>query len=460
MVDANGDVVLIPDPANPNNEIIQTSLEPTAEFERMLQDPVVNNVLDQYFPTLKSDLVDVQKRKVLFDNMVNQEGVLSKQLTETDALVKYFENVYDNPISGIASMIAFPDERAVSRENPIQELRQVARSVANADEEGFDLAEEAKEGFLNSIFNHALVYAGGASPNNIETGLPPFNVNKFSDYLRKPIVPGRRESVLDILRQENLIDETHFARINQVLIEMDNIQKAMSPQRAAELGEVIPAGLSNQAQEMIGQAAVRGLGAGVASNFYGFLNKAGIFGGSGSLVAAGLGANLADRVVSENPALLAQTLMTQMLKEPDLMAFALERARKEGPKPPPPIRDLRKLYSFLYSGALIPAGTEFREFARNIYGRDIPETASERQERERQEARDQRQEATPPPQVSAPQPVAPPPVAQAPMPMPQAPAPTAPASPASRQQFAAAFPFDVTSDVIRSQGIGSLGRTG
>ncbi len=48
---------------------------------------------------------------------------------------------------------------------------------------------------------------------------------------------------------------------------------------------------------------------------------------------------------------------------------------------------------------------------------------------------------------------------QAPMAMPQAPAPTAPASPASRQQFAAAFPFDVTSDVIRSQGIGSLGRT-
>ena len=55
-------------------------------------------------------------------------------------------------------------------------------------------------------------------------------------------------------------------------------------------------------------------------------------------------------------------------------------------------------------------------------------------------------------QAAAPRPM-PPPVAQAPAPTAQA-----PANPNQRARYAAMYPFDTASEVIRSQGIGSLNR--
>jgi len=321
------------------------------------------------------------------------------------------------------------------------------------------------QGLLDTIINHGFVYAGGSAAIDPRTGVQPFNVEKFKQYLFNPIIPGRRTSVADVLSQTGILEEgdAHLAKITQVLTEMDKLQKSLSPARSEELGTILPPELQNQITQRIMDAGVGAAGAGVAANFYGLLAKAGIVGGSGSLITAALGANLAREIVTRNPSILAHQLMTEMIKKPKVMAEILELARDYKPGQKLPTDKLRRMYTFLQGGGLVPAAMSFQEFGGNYYGRTMPE-----------ERRAQREEAgaapmvpsrtnprrtvptpVPPPQPAAP---TPPPVAQAPRPTAPAPTPTAqaPANPNQRARYAALYPFDTASEVIRSQGIGSL----
>jgi len=462
--DADGNFILIPDPDNPDNEIPLQRIEAQDAFNRFINDPAVDNVLTEFFPTLRDDLRDVNKLNRVFENTQNRANNLNKELQETDAFVKYFEGRYDNPIAGLQAALGTPGEKRIfGISNPVRDLRNITKIAVESGDEA------VQQGLLDVVLNHGYTYAGGFSPRDPRTGAQPFNVQKMLQYLNEPMIPGQKDSVLDVLQQEGLIEgNAQIAQINAVLREMDKLEASLAPQRGLELDPTgagaPPPGIENEIRRRLEEAGVGILGAGIASNMYALLTRAGIVGGAGSLITSALGANVARDILSKNPTIMAQTLMTEMLKKPEVMADILEMARdyKPGDKLPRP--QLQRMYTFLLGGGLVPVGTEFRDFADRYYGR------SEEEIQQRREAIRTRggqpsgspvatPRPVPPPQVSAPQPVAPPPVAQAPMPMPQAPAPTAPASPASRQQFAAAFPFDVTSDVIRSQGIGSLGRT-
>ena len=124
---------------------------------------------------------------------------------------------------------------------------------------------------------------------------------------------------------------------------------------------------------------------------------------------------------------------------------------------------LRRMYTFFMGSGLVNPDIGFQEFASDIYGRT----------RDPEERRAQREEAgaapmvpsrpnprrtvptpVPPPQPAVP---TPPPVAQASRPTAPAPTPTAqaPANPNQRARYAAMFPNDTASGLIR-QGIGSL----
>ncbi len=287
------------------------------------------------------------------------------------------------------------------------------------------------------------------------------------------MVPGRRTTVVDVLKDTGVLDggDAHLAKITQVLDEMDKIQQAMSSARSDELGNIANPELVKRVQMQIAEAGVGAFGAGIASNFYGLLARAGIVGGSGSLIASALGARVARDVVTKNPAILAQQLMTEMLKNPRLMGEILEMTKdyKPGVFTKLPTDQLKRMYTFLLGGGLVPAGMSFREFGSNYYGRTLPEERqAQREEAGAAPIVPQRtnprrvqptivpppQPATPPPQAAAPRPT-PPPVAQAPRPAAPAPAPAAPSSPNQRARYAAMFPNDIASGVIR-QGIGSL----
>jgi hypothetical protein len=463
--DASGNFVMIPDPDNPGREMPLQRIEAQDGFNRFLNDPTVDNVLTQYFPTLRNDLQDVNSLDRIYRNMQNREGNLNKEIARSDRFVEFFQDRMDNPIEGIHRMLGTPgQDRITGRANPVRDFRNVATAAAESGD------AQVKQGLIDVVLNHAYTLSGGFSPLDSKTNLQPFNLKVMLQYLNDPIVPGQRDSILDILSETGVLEEGNrqIGQINAVLREMDKIDASLAPARGVELdpenAAAVDKDLGSDIKRKLEEAGVGIFGAGIASKMYGLLAKAGIVGGSGSLITSALGANVAREILSRNPQLMTQTLMTQMLKEPKLMADILELSRtyKPGDKLPRP--ELQRMYTFLLGGGLVPVGTEFRDFADRYYGRSEEEIQQRREAiRTRGGQPSDSPVATPrpvpPPQVSAPQPVAPPPVAQAPMPMPQAPAPTAPASPASRQQFAAAFPFDVTSDVIRSQGIGSLGRT-
>ena len=453
--DADGNFVLVPDPNNPGEQIPLQRIEAQDAFNRFINDPAVDNVLSQFFPTLRDDLQDVNALNRIFENTQNRQGNLNREIAETDAFVNFFQDRFDNPISGLQAAIGSPgQERVLGVANPVRTLRAIAQAAAESGDQA------VKDGLLNVVLNHGYTYAGGFSPLDSNTGLQPFSVKKMLQYLNDPMIPGQRDSILDVLQKEGILEgNAQVSQINAILREMDKIDASLAPGRGLELDPegagTPPPGVENLVRRRLQEAGVGFLGAGIGANMYGLLAKAGIVGGTGTLIFPALGANLARDILSNNPAILTQTLMTEMLKNPELMADILERSKNYKPGDKISLTELRRMYTFLLGGGLVPAGVEFREFARNVYGGDVPETASERQERERQEARAQRQQVTPPPQASAPQ-VAPPPVARASTPILQTPAPTAQASPVSRQQYAAAFPDDFTSDLIRSQGIGSL----
>lgn len=442
-----GEPIMIPDPNDPTKTIPKETIEQTAAFNTFLADPATQNILDNYFPTLKSDLEDVSKTRTLFDNLQSQESLLNESIENQDAFTSLFAGVYDNPIKVVQDIIGTPGQRILSRTNPVQDLTKIAKTVASSDD------PKVVQGFLDAIINHAYVYSGASAPVDLATGAQPFNLEKFKQALFQPIVPGRRSSVADVLTDTGILEEgdAHLAKISQVLNEMDKIQKSLSPARSAELGTILPEDLQNVISTRIAEAGVGAIGAGIAANMYGLLAKAGIVGGAGSLITSALGANLAREIVTRNPSILAGQLMTEMIKKPKIMAEILTLARDYKPGEKLPTDKLRSMYTFLLGGGLVPAGIEFKEFATNYYGSSEPLAP----QRERRSAEERLQQAAPAPVVPAPAPApapAPPPVAQAP----QAPAP-GPSDPNQRARYAAMYPFDTASDVIRTQGIGSLG---
>ena len=458
--DSDGNFVLVPDPDNPGREKPLQRIEAQDAFNRFINDPAVDNVLTQYFPTLRDDLQDVNSLNRAFENLQNRQGNLNKEIAQTDRFVNFFKERLDNPIVAVNEMLGTPgQDRILGKSNPVRDFRNVAMAAAASDDPA------VKQGLIDVVLNHAFTVSGGFSPKSQETNLSPFNLKIMVQALNDPIIPGQKDSALDILAETGVLEEGNrqIGQINAVLREMDKIEASLAPARGLELdpnrASAVDKDLGSDIKRKLEEAGVGIFGAGIASNMYGLLARAGIVGGAGSLITSYLGADVAREVLSRNPMLMTQTLMTQMLKEPKVMADILELSRtyKPGDKLPRP--QLQRMYTFLLGGGLVPVGTEFRDFADRYYGR------SEEQIQQRREAIRTRGGQTSdspfatqrpvPPQASASQ-VTPPPVAQAPAPMPQAPALTAQASPVSRQQFAAAFPFDVTSDVIRSQGIGSL----
>ena len=439
----------------------EITIEPTEAFNTFMADPVNQNILAEYFPVIKGDLEDIGKTRALFNALVEEEGLLEETISNSDAFSSLFEGVYDNPISKLQTIIGTPGAtRILGYENPVSDLTKVAKIVADAEN------PRATQGFIDTVINHGYTYAGGFSPIDPNTGFPPFNLEKFREYLFSPMVPGRRDSVADVLRDTGILagGNAHLAKITQVLNEMDKIQKSIAPARGSELGSIADPDLANRIQMQVGEAGVGAIGAGIASNFYGLLVKAGIVGGAGSLITSALGARLARDVIAKNPAILAQQLMTEAIKNPKIMADLLEMTQDyvPGAFTKLPSNKLKRMYTFLLGGGLVPATMEFKEFSDNYY---LEQYFPEERRAQRTEA-----EATPnivpetqptlptvPSPLEEPVTTAPVPVVQTAPPMapPAQQVAQAPASADQRSRYAAMFPNDMASGIIR-QGIGSL----
>jgi hypothetical protein len=184
--------------------------------------------------------------------------------------------------------------------------------------------------------------------------------------------------------------------------------------------------------------------------------------GGGSLIAAGAGSkafrSVYAKVFAGVPESMKMDLMTQALKDPDLMATMLSRGRTVRER----TNIAGRLSELLLDKGLLSVAAVGR--------RGLPAVARERSEAIYDQEPELPVAAPPVPQNIPPpnqQGAAMPPAPPAPRPVQQAaaqpappPAPPAASGPVDRSRFAAFFPYDPTTDLIRQQaasgGIGSL----
>jgi len=145
-------------------------------------------------------------------------------------------------------------------------------------------------------------------------------------------------------------------------------------------------------------------------------------------------------------------VMSELMRDPELLATLMRKPKSDREK----LRIADRIGVALRQMGIAPVRRELpstgREIREEFEALDrpalTPELMPPLEERRTQDF--QQTPAGPIRRAQAPRPVA----QAAPLPMP-APAPAAP-QPATRQQYAALFPFESTSQMIRAQGIGSL----
>ena len=460
---------------------------PTEDFYSFLEDN--KQAIQQFFPSVYADMMDT--------NMANQAikaaigEIPTKSASDRNAffqhmMIKADEKdipEYRSPNALVNTIVGAPGTTSdVQRTNAHVTLRSVIDDMFDGVDIDTPEGREIRDGFLQAVFNNASIYSNDPAVQGIDG----INAPAYFDYLFQPINAPRVEkpgadtrSVMNILLESGLIDQEHYLNIRrttEAFKELENLQQGRKA-RFEEFGGLT----GEEAEQRFAPGFVGKLASGITGSFLLGVGGSAIgtrlynlftggIAGPGSIRAAGTGVEALRNLFTNLPITAQEKMYSDMFTDKEVLATALEMYNN-----PEKLDELLTadrigtLYTWFAGAGLQMSPSEFfAEFGKEYLS---PEDEAELQAREnRAEAiRTRGRQPSESPfavrrpvtqQAQAPAPVAPPPVAQAPMPMPQAPAPTAPASPASRQQFAAAFPFDVTSDVIRSQGIGSLGRTG
>jgi len=375
---------------------------------------------------------------------------------------------YRYPDALIESILGTPGaESTINRQDAPQNLRLVIRDMLDGAED----PEMLKQGLMQAIYNNAFVNAGGTSSSN------QINADAYFSYLFKPInnvstggETGRVPSVMNIMVDEGVITEAerlNVRRTVEALKQIDLANQGMQG-RFSEFGgqtveEITATGPMSQVVKKADSIAANFLtaiaGSAMGTSLYRIFT--GGIGGPASIKAAASGNEALKRLLNELPLVAQERMFIDMFQNPKVMSLAMEAYLSK----PENVNDLYKgqnlktLYTWFTGAGLNMTENEFFEY--------FDQTGPEVRREERREAgaapmipsRSNPRRTVPTP-VPPPQPAAttPPPVAQAPRPTAPAPTPTAqaPANPNQRARYAALYPFDTASDVIRSQGIGSL----
>jgi hypothetical protein len=446
---------------------------------------------------LLNELLDVETAGVLF----NQTRGWNKNLEKIHKQLPLmrFLNTSSNPGNAVGALIGVPGRRT---DNPVDVLESLAGEIGSITQKEIDdlntvLGRESgyvnlqgqrvpytpaqiRKTFYDSLVGEAFKYAGGTNPDQ------PFSFQKFKQYMEEPMIPGRdyggplpegatrrssdtayrqAPSVLDVLRKNRIITAQDYKLFDEILDEAIEIEGLV--RRAKETGdkEVIEALI--QKNPISVELVTRVAGAKVGTSIGDLIP-----GAQGSeLIAASAGSKAMQALFNATPLKSLQNTFMEMLQEPalakEIFDLAIQRqgtGRATGsplfrPREvikPISIQGLRALRS-----ALVGAGAiglpEIEDLLQSSL-QDPAYTAPERRMTEGERAAVRRRavrEQAPPPQAMTDQ--AQQFMPQMPMPQVAPPVAQAPANPNTRAQFAAMYPNDITSDIIRTQqGIGSL----
>jgi hypothetical protein len=360
------------------------------------------------------------------------KGVFQKKIVAQNAFAAHLDEKL-NPAKHVGSVIGSPGDR------PKQGTRGLRTMIFNAKN------AEAKhpgamDGLRDVILERAFSFAG-----NGET----ISFKAFDKFLNEPMTRGQ-PSLLSVMREGGLLDDAAILRLKTIIDEGAKQETLLN----AEKGE-IGGGLLDLPMPKLDVAttALQRL-VGLRLGRY---TTAKLPGTGQGLAEPGIIANLTDRILSTVPNALANDMLVEAALNPKFFKILMEKAR---PTRRAEIVLNNQLRGFLLSSGLIAAddavfddGEQDRQ-SRNIRAlRNLRENNPAVPPAEAVQQKIDKVSSVAPPPVPA-QPVAQPTTTLASVSPP--PPPPAPSGPVDRTRYAAMFPNDPASALIRQQGIGSL----
>lgn len=429
-----------------------TRIAPTPAFNTWLE----SNTpwMQEFYPEILADLTDTQRVNRLFDNPITPDTPMYKQAEESLAFLDAF--AIPDPSAAVREMIGVPGDEARAGGTAIRDLRRFS-------ELAMDEGKVVANGFLQSVIHDAWLYAKGALPPPLtgpQADRPQVDLNRFSAYLFDPIVKGG-DSVMQVLNKTGVIEDEAVRVWRNTLEMMSDFQRLDN----AGIEDLLKRIEQNPGTSYILPFMRRLVGAQVGA-------RAGRMfpGGVATIQAPAFGAQLFENLLSNMPQSRLDDAFFELVNNPEMATHLLELGMQRRPGAATTASNLRNLNNWLAGWA----GTTLEEADLTWGAREAAgEMYQQRQERgdvspgptagaRRREIRAQPQEEivveeTEEGDLSPTVGFTPPPLP--PLTMPQGQAPTGQAPPSTDQgAYAAAFPFDSVSEVIRSrQGLGSLG---
>jgi hypothetical protein len=379
-------------------------------------------LLQTQFPKLFEDLQDAAKAQVMLAGLRERQAGANTKLDAIGSF-KTFLGKDESPSLEIDRLLGVPGQSP--KPNAIKNLVGIIRFANSAKK------PEVVEGLKQTIYDSAWRHAGG----NTEAGV---DFVKLRNYLMGPVSRGN-QSVLNVLESRGVVSADEVKNWTSFFNSAERFQKTLDSGDAAAI----------QRELIDSPSAVSGLiarviGSGTISNLAG---KFGLRGGSGNIAIPSAGAKFSANLFNKLPYGRSWDIITEATKNPKIMADLLRRTKNQ--------REAMQVYGRLKSvirttgGRALTDYLEFSDYEGEPTAQMQPRGTDFDQPVRRPLARDpvtleQRPRPQPTPQAQArPQP-APRPAAPAPQP--------ASSSAESRARFAQMYPFDITSDVIRSGG--------
>jgi hypothetical protein len=409
----------------------------TAEIPTINRGPY-NTFMKQYreilniepFAALKADLEDTNTAIILLDSALQQQGVLARNARNEVTLSR---------ILGVENAgITFGE--AVTDPNPEQTINTLIRTIKQVSRAEPGVEKDLKLAFRNAVMDWAYLGAGGKN----------LDWTRFYDelYRTKDVVPtfnqSKSKNIMAILRDGGIITKEFEKNLK------DLIGRAEVVQRSIGAGQNEPGG---SLDDVVGADSFKMF----ATRFFGAWAGARVSrmvpGTVGSIQIPGYGATLAVDLFDSVPRVAFMSLLAELAEPGNAKLFA-DFLRQDA-TPEQQRRGLKSLFD--YVGATLLASPMFPVAAM----RALQETVEEEYEPapplpvEVAELPDIQPTMASPSMQQAAAPAGPPAPPPAP---PQGPQAGPPQIQQQRNQYAAMFPNDPISDIIRQRqaGIGSL----
>ena len=387
-------------------------------------------------PALKADLENSVTANLLLKADTKAAADAQKELNGQVSFMDLLPSTTENPATAFARALSSKNKR------PIQNLNNLWAVVKNAPESWTDATgvlrtkEEAVDGFRSSLIESLYTRNGQTSSSFSPKGL---YENIFLPHPNSP----NKITLAEWIVEKGVMPQIEVDRLKRITTEMVKME-SFTLNADVNLGDLA---------ETVGPMMdfyLRVVGSSIGTRAQRLIpgDSAG-----GSLVAASAGSKAFrtaySKIFSNIPESMKMDVMTQMMKDPEMLSVFLKKGRTE--KEQSAIGG--RLTSLLVEKGLIPAGRAAANFGR----RALPAVVRERDEALQEEIRridsvtplppnDQQGAVIPP--VPRPSPVGPPTTRALAVPSPSpAPAPAS-SGPVDRTRYAALFPNDMASGMI------------